>query len=451
MHSTTDIHSRIDRQAGRLPRAIAALLALSPALVQAQGLSIEDAIREAWQKNPGLAASTQQVQAARADADAARDNSFPSLALTARAVGTDEPVAAFGLKLDEQRITQSDFAPDRLNAPSFIGGIGLGASITQPIYMGGRIAAGRRATAALAEAEANAHERRRQETALAVVEAYFGSQVALQGLRYSDDVLEHARETERFVRARNQQGLMLDADVARATAFRAQAEADRATAAQRLATARSALALLSGENAGQAELTSPVEPATLDSPSAQPAGERPDVRASRLRTEAASQAVAAARGNLLPQVLAQASVDTMRSAVDQGATWVTLALIARWQLGLGDLHATQAAQARAAAADFALQWQQLQAQREVDEARRAVETAAARVQSAREAVAASESARDLRIARHRQGLLPLTDVLDAEVGLAGARALLLRSELEVRAARAQLSLALGHPIEGVKS
>jgi outer membrane protein TolC len=78
-----------------------------------------------------------------------------------------------------------------------------------------------------------------------------------------------------------------------------------------------------------------------------------------------------------------------------------------------------------------------------------VETADTRVRSAEEAVAASESARRLRVARHRQGLLPLTDVLDAETGLAGARALLLNSRLEARVARARLALALGTPVEGL--
>jgi outer membrane protein TolC len=79
-----------------------------------------------------------------------------------------------------------------------------------------------------------------------VTEAYFGSLSAAEGLAYADDVLAHARETERFVKDRNAKGVVLDADVARAAAFRAQAEADRATAEQRLASARSALALLSG-------------------------------------------------------------------------------------------------------------------------------------------------------------------------------------------------------------
>ena len=434
-------------------RAVAVAALLLPGLASPAGLTVGEAIRGAWQQNPGLAAGAGQVTAARADAEAAHDAIFPKLIVTAKAVATDEPVGAFGLRLDEQRITQADFAPSRLNAPDPVGGVGLGAALVQPIYTGGRLSAGRRAAARQAEAEESAQERRRQEMAFQVVQAYFGTEVAAEGLRYADDVLEHARETERFVRARNEKGLALDADVARATAFRAQAEADRATAAQRLATARSALTLLAGDEAGQSELTSPLAapPAAGSAGSPQAPGARPDVKAAQLRAGAAEEAIGTVRGGLLPEVMAQGGVETMRSAIDQGATWFSVALVARWKLDLSDLRSTRAAEARASAATLALRWQERQARHEIDEARRAVEAADARIRSAQEAVAASESARTLRQARHRQGLLPLTDVLDAEAGLAGARTLLLRSQLEARVARAQLELALGEPIEGVQS
>ncbi len=434
--------------------SISVALVLAPALAAAEGLTVEDAIRAAWRHNAGLAASAQEAEAARADAEAARDARLPTLTLTARGIVTDEPVGAFGLRLDEQRIAQADFAPARLNAPDLIGGVGLGAAVALPIYAGGRISAGRRAADSNAEAAASGHERQRQQLSLAVVEAYFSARVAAQGVRYAEDQLEHARETERFVLARNRQGLALDADVARATAFRAQAEAERASALQRLASARSGLALLAGEETDHADLSTAFDtaPAAATAPVA-PAGapERPDLAAARSRVDAALSAAAAARGSLLPQVFAQASVETMRSDFDQGATWTTLALVARWQLGLGDVRTARAAEARARAAASAREWQERQARREAEEAQRAVQTADSRVASAQEAVSASESARTLRLARHRQGLLPLTDVLDAEAGLAGARALLLQSRLEARVARAQLELALGQPVEGVKS
>jgi outer membrane protein TolC len=449
--------------------------ALAPVGARAAPLRLEDAIRAAWAHNPGLAAGSALVRAAHEEAATARDARLPTLSFSARGIVTDEPMMAFGIKLNEAKITQADFEPSRLNSPDPIGGVGLGASVVQPVYMGGRLAAGRRAAEAEADAEAHAHDRRRDEIAVAVVEAYFGTQVAEQGLRFAEDTLQHAAETERFTRSRNQQGLALDADVARATAFRAQAEADRATARQRVATARSALVLLAGDEVAGADLSTPVEHApagevphgTAPSPSpSPPAGvridtstfaevppgvDRPDLLAARLRATAADEARAAAKGSLLPEVFAQAGVETLRASFDQGATWFQAVLVARWQLSLGALDGMHAAEARAAAAHSAATWQERQARREVDEARRAVETAAVRVGAAREAVAASEAARALREARHRQGLLPLTDVLDAEAGLAGARALLLGSQLQARLARAQLQLALGQSIEGVQS
>ncbi len=422
---------------------------LLPALARPAPLSIEDAIRSAWSRNPALRASAAGVEAARADAERARDSRLPTVSFTAKGVRTDEPMMAFGLKLDQGRIAQADFDPARLNAPDAVGGWGAGASISMPLFMGGRLLAGQHAAGAMADAEASTDARRRAEMAVAVVQAYFGAEAAEQGVRYAEDLLAQAVETERFVRARNRQELALEADVARASAFRAQAEAERASALQRRASARSGLALLTGAPA-DAELTTPIAdlPAALTGEA--PPADRPDVAAARRRRDAAEAGVTAARGSLLPGLFAQAAVETMRTGdLDHGQHWTTLGLMAKWDLSLGDARALHAAQARARAADEALTWKEQEASREVAEAHRAVETADLRVRSAQEAVTASEEARTLRAARHRQGLLPLTDLLDAESGLAGARALLLGSRLEARVARAQLALALSAPIEGI--
>jgi outer membrane protein TolC len=424
--------------------------ALLPALARPAPLSIEEAIRSAWSRNPALRASAAGVEAARADADRARDSRLPTLSFTAKGVRTDEPLMAFGLKLDQGRIGMADFDPARLNDPAAVGGWGAGASLSVPLFMGGRLLAGQHAAGAMADAEASTDARRRAEMAAAVVEAYFGAEAAEQGVRYAEDLLAQAVETERFVRARNRQELALEADVARASAFRAQAEAERASALQRRASARSGLALLTGAAAADAELTTPI--AALPAPAAgeAPPEDRPDVAAARRRRDAAEAGVSAARGSLLPAVFAQAAAETMRTGdLDHGRGWTSLGLMAKWDLSVGDARALHAAQARAHAADEALTWKQQEAAREVGEARRAVETADLRVRSAEEAVTASESARTLRGARHRQGLLPLTDLLDAESGLAGARALLLGSRLEARVARARLALALSAPIEGI--
>jgi len=431
------------------PLLVLAALALAGQARAAGPLALDEAVRAAWSRHLGLAAGEAQAEAARADAAAAAAGWLPSIQLSARGVRTDEPMMAFGIRLDQGRIAPPDFDPVRLNDPAAIGAIGGGITVTQPLFAGGRILAGRRALAALAGAEAASQERRAQELAVAVVEAYFGAQVGAEGLRFAEDLLAQARETERFVALRSREGLALDADVARATAFRAQAEADRAAAAQRLESARSALVLLAGDAAEGAVLATAIEAAGASAAAA--GGERPDLAAARLRRDAARAGVAAARGSLLPEIGAQASLDTLRtSGLEEGTSWYTLGVVAKWQLSIPDAARLRAARARARAAEAALGWQARAARREGDEARRAADTADARVRSALEAVAASESARALRAARHRQGLTPLTDLLDAEAGLAGSRALLLASRLDARVARARLALADGTPVEGLK-
>jgi outer membrane protein TolC len=300
----------------------------------------------------------------------------------------------------------------------------------------------------VAAAAPKQHERRQQEIAFRVAQAYFGALVAAEGVRYAEDVLAQALATESFSKARNKEGLVLDADVARATAFRAQAEADRETARERLASARAALSLLSGESSP--DLSTPLTKEESAEAAVPAEIHRPDLDSARMRAEAARDMVEVAKGSLRPEVLAQASVETLRSAFDQGATWLTIGVFARWKLAVSDWHAQRAAQSRASAASESRVWEEEQARHDVEQARRLLQTSRSKLNSAREAVAASESARNLRSERHRQGLLPLTEVLDAEAGLAGARALLLRTQFDARVAAAQLQLALGQPIEGVK-
>src|SRR6266536_636382 len=111
-----------------LALATAAAPARAPA---AEPLSLEDAIRSAWSRHPGLRAFRDQVDAARADADAARRGYFPTLGLSVKAVHTNEPLMAFGIHLDQAGIAQADFDPARLNHPDAATAFGAGATLTQ--------------------------------------------------------------------------------------------------------------------------------------------------------------------------------------------------------------------------------------------------------------------------------------------------------------------------------
>ena len=408
--------------------------------------TIQDAIRRAWAGQSGLKAGEAMVDRARAEAEALANLRLPSFSASAGITRTDEPMMAFGTRLDQARIAQADFMPSTLNHPGAITGGGATLSVTQPLYAGGRLDAARRAGMAMAAAEASTQTHRRQQVAYGIEQAYFGTQVAEQGLRWAEDTLKQAQETERFVQARVDQGLMLRAEGDRAKAFRASAQAGVAEAGQRLGTARSALALLMGSEP-PASLTTPVEAREAEGQAVP--GSRADLQAMREQGEAARQGIAAAQASLKPEVGVTLLAGTDRYSLKEGGNWTTASVGARWNFSFSDGPRVHAARAAARAAEEGLKFSEQEAAREVQEARRGIDTAQAKIAFAKVALEASESVRALRTARHREGLLPLVEVLDAESGLAGARTLLLNSELEWRLSRAQLALALGQPIEGV--
>lgn len=417
------------------------------ALSAGEPLSLQEAIRSAWLKQGGLQAGQAMVEKAKAEAEALRDLRLPTVSLGLGFTRTDEPMLAFGTKLDQARISQMDFLPSRLNRPDPVQGTGGTLGLSQPFYAGGRLDAARRAGEAMAQAEASSQAHRRQQLAYHVVQAYFGAQLAEQALRHAEDNLRQAQEMERFVLARVEQGLLLKSEGARTQAYRAQSEAGRAEAKARVASARSALALLVGAPVAEAELTTPVEGAQAQT---EAQGQRADLAAARAQSQAAEQGVKAAQGALKPEVGLQLTAGTLRQSWGAGGNWTTASVGAKWTFSPSDARRVSAARAQARAADLMVKWQERVAGREVEEARRTVATAAEKITFAKAAVEASESVRAIRTARHREGLLPLVEVLDAESGLTGARTLLLASQLEHRLGQAALALALGQPIENVK-
>ena len=424
-----------------LPLAVLSLQAQTP-------LSIQDAIHQAWAGQSGLQAGAALVEQARAESAALGALNLPTLTLGAGLTRSTEPMLAFGTRLDQARITPMDFQPSALNHPDASLGAGATFSLAQPLYAGGRLDAARHAGLALAASAAASKSHRRQQVALAVAQAYFGAQTAESALGYAEDALKQAEETGRFVQARVEQGLLLRSEGDRTRAYRAQAQAGVAEAKGRVLSARSALALLMGADSTAATLSTPIDAPRVEA-QATP-GLRQDLEAIRLQGEAAQAGVAAARGGLKPEVGLSLTAGTARYALNAGGNWTTASLGAKWTFNFADGERVHAARAAARAAELGLVWEKAQAGREVQEAQRGMETARARIAYAQVAVEASLSVRAIRSARHREGLLPLMDVLDAESGLSAARTLLLNSQLDFRLNQAQLALALGQPIEGVK-
>ena len=426
---------------------VAAGLLLSPAALAAPELTITDAIRSAWAHDARLQASTAQATSAARGAEAADWALGPTVVLGAQGTLTSQPSHRFALLLDQGQVTAADFDPAKLNTPTARGSLGLSAVVEQPLLDGALWAARRRAHAG-AQAEDAARAATRDQVALDTLRAYFSVRAAEEALVYADDALRTAQETERFVQARVAQDVLLPSEASRSTAYRAQAEAERAAAVRQLAQARTGFVLLTGQEPASGALTTPLVP-----PAVEPAAaveERPEARAARAMVDAQVAAADEAHGRLWPTLVLQGGVATERAGWSEGNTWGMGFLILRWRGSVAGFKAADAADAARAAAEARRMEQDRVLAAELEQARASLTASTAALDAARTAVAASTQARDLRQARHRQGLIPLTDLLDAESGLTSARALMLRSALQARIARAELEHASGQPVEGVR-
>ena len=426
---------------------LAAGLLSSPAVLAAPELTVSDAIRAAWTHDARLQASSAQATSAARGAEAADWALGPTLVLGAQGTLTSQPSRTFALLLDQGKITAADFDPARLNTPQARGSLGLSAVIEQPLVDAALWAARRRAHAG-AESEVAGRAAMQRQVALDAVRAYFSVRAAEDALAYAEDALRTAKDTESFVKARVAQDVLLQSEGSRSTAYRAQAEAERAAAVRQLAQARTGFVLLVGQEPPPGSLVTPlVPPEASSSPAVE---ERPELRAARAGVDAQTAAADEAHGRLWPTLLLQGGVATERASLSEGNTWGMGFLILRWSGSVAAFKTADAADAARAAAEARRVGQERALAAELEEAHASVAASSAALEAARTAVSASEQARDQRQARHRQGLVPLTDLLDAETGLTSARALLLRSALQARLARAELEHASGQPVEGVR-
>jgi outer membrane protein TolC len=424
------------------------LLVTGVSLCAEEPFTVSGAIQKAWTDQAGLKAGQAMVESRQAEADGYRDLRLPTLTLNAQGVRTNEPMMAFGMKLNEARIGMADFNPLSLNHPDPIGAYGGSAVVQQSLYTGGRITAARRAGDFMFRAEQASQERRKQETAQMVVEAYFGTQVAEQALKWVDETRQWIQGMEDFVGARVQQGLMLESELQRLKAFHAQADAQKADVVKQVRSARSGLGLLTGSGPVEGPLATPLEPG----PSAAARGTafRGDLVAADLQAKAASEGAKAAKGNVFPEVGLEVGAGTLHQSWSDKGNWTWAAVGMKWKVfSAPDQAKAKAARAQERAAANMRTFKQQQAEHEVRVAQEAVLAAEARYVAAKESLTAAEESKRLREARHREGLAPLIEVLDAEAAVQGAQTLILQSLFELRVSRASLDLATGNPIEGV--
>ncbi len=204
-------------------------------------------------------------------------------------VGIDFPA---GLLPRDYRIQDQDFVNVSLQA-------------VQPVYLGGRIEAGRDAARSGFEASRAALDRQSGELEVALVERFFGQALADESLAVRERSVESLRRHDFNARRLEAEGQIARVERLRASVALAEAESDLAVAREELQLARAALAaLLASDRSVITATPIPAPPPAVDRAAWKGLAEEanPGLREASQRLEQARAGVRAARGESLPAV-----------------------------------------------------------------------------------------------------------------------------------------------------
>jgi outer membrane protein TolC len=415
-------------------------------------LGLAQAIDIAMEQSPLLHAARHQVEGATAGIDRARAELLPKVDFVEAFSRSDNPVFAFGSKLNQGRFGENDFAIERLNGPGAVSNFRTALTFSQPIYTGGK------ATLALERARLDrlasdqGFERRRHEVMFQTARAYYAALLADADLGVVRAAREVAEANRDLARARADAGVVVESDALSAEVRVAGLREQEIVARHRSVLARAALNEVMGRALDEpivlADALAEPRATTVAFEELEPRAliERPDYQ--RLGSEARAQerGVAAAHAELRPTLSATASYEV--NALDvlangQDSWFVGVAL--RWNLfnGLGDRARIAEARARLGEVQALRAAAARRIGLEVREAFLALQAARERIAVARQAVTHAEES--LRIVRDRYetGLTTIVTLLSAEAALTETRASVTRALHDANVGAAHLDLTLG--------
>ncbi len=412
-------------------------------------------IEVALERNEMLHASGAMVAAAEARATGAWTGILPHLSVGEYFLRSDDPLMAFGFKLNNRDAQPADFAPDALNRPGESNNWVTRLQLRQPVFNGGMAWYGKAAARDAARAARFDHARARETVVLQAVQAHAGLVLAQSYREVMLAAIASAEAHERQARSLLAAEMATEADLLQAQVFLSALRQQLITIENRLVMAGEMILLLTALDTPLVVAAAAPAPAVA-APGGPPApaqvAVRNDLQARRHEAEAAARMVGVARGAMLPHV----NVSVERSYYSQDtifgndATSWNLGVYATWDVfkGMANIAELRKARAERRAAEHRYQFEQRQARHEAVQAWRDLEAARARVAVAEGAVTAARASLRIVTNQYREGLASMTDLLDVQAAAIKAEGDLVQALHDERVDHARLNHAAGagiHP------
>lgn len=422
--------------------------------VDADTLSLEQAVAYALAHNPELTVAEEEAAAAGAQTETARSANRPRLDFRYSVRASDNPLDAFADKLNRRVVQTSDFDPASLNHPgtTTLNMTELSASL--PVYTGGRI------TGEVQGAEANERaaqlrgQRSRELVAARAMQAYLAAQAAARAVDIAGDAVTAARSHAQTTASLAAQGRIVQSDrlTAQVNLAAVQGQYEQALAHKQIALNQLQLVL-------GMPLDQDIDIAAMQAPAAsdvaipitsledQALAARRDLDALRRQVAAARAQVGVARAANRPQVdLVAGSTWYDNVPGFESHSWSVMGVLSQSLYnGGGASSRTAAAQHQVTALEARVRAQEQAIRNEVRAARVNIVSAEARRALAQDN--ADRAGRTVALVRKRygEGRTILIDLLQAERALVAARQERLEADLSLATEQVALRLALGTP------
>ncbi len=382
-------------------------------------LDMQEAVKTATMQNRNILLAKLDEQIAKENYRQTNAVFLPQVNFSYTAFTTNNPLNAFGFKLQQRTIAQSDFNPATLNHPDATSDFMTKFSAQQPLLNMDMLYQ-RKGAAKQIELYRYKTERTTEFITWQVKQVYLQLQFAWQVNDVLQEALKTVNATYKFSNDRYDQGLLQKSDLLNVQVRVKEMETRCAEATANIANASDFLNVFMNKEQGIIYHTLPVDFGVMESSSRTLPESRADFKAMESAVESYSYMVKSSRASYLPQINAFGDYQLHdKSLFGFDANGYLMGVQLSWDVfkGFQTLHKTNSLVLEQTKLSRQLEDTKAQGRAELSKAKRDLLEATFKIKQQAEAV--DQSAEALRILQNRyeQGLVTTTDVLQAQTQL----------------------------------
>jgi outer membrane protein TolC len=382
-------------------------------------ISRSQVLEQALERNHEARISDMETEMAAADFKRSNSLYLPQVSASYTGITTNNPLMAFGSKLNQEILTQADFNPALLNDPDNVENFATEILVLQPLLNLDGVY-GRDAARIQREAYGLKAERYREYLSLEATKMYMQLQLAYQAVNVLERAKLTSEEALEMVNDYFDQGLIQKADLLDVQVRASEVANQLRYAKSNVQNTSDQLAIFMGEKPGLS-VYQPTEGSLQAAPQTSfsvmlPEG-RKDLRAMEMSVQGYESLLKSSRSKFLPRINAFGSFQIYdNQPLGFNANGYVIGAKLSWELFNGYQNIAKTSKAKVEAEKARVEQEQytLQQQAELNKANRMYEDATQKVESFKLAFDQAQEAYRTRKDRYEQGLEKTTDLLSSE-------------------------------------